>query len=314
MGDFMLEQVTDGARDIAKTAYLERMMTKATGRRPFQQVYLWTPSEDEAKRKTTGKGATTIKYEAARDGPTAHSLCPKLPQNEELIPAERTKRYLEVGLIIGDDVDKYEPKDNSRDLKREQERQKRGKLRRDTGAMRVFIPVTDYIADQAKYYVGCRFTAGRLYPRLIKGTNIFFYPEFWTGIDENLRMKERRQALNTACKLKAAINKSPPERMVAPITEDVVSKVLASHPLATTQAEHTISTLVLQWYIYKSSNDDDYLQGMDDTMNRAVPELRYGSQIVNDGTEAFMDFGEDLKKEEAELVATELKVCSIFSV
>lgn len=60
------------------------MMTETTGRRPFQEVYLWTPSG----RKTTGKGATTAKYDPSLDGSLAHPAGPTLPNNEELVPHE----------------------------------------------------------------------------------------------------------------------------------------------------------------------------------------------------------------------------------
>lgn len=146
-----------------------------------------------------------------------------------------------MGLVVGDQVDKYEPKGISRNKEREVERQKRGQLRRAERAMRVFIPVTDFIAEQAKFYVGCRFTAGRLYPRTMKDTNIFFYPEFWSGIDKDLPNKERRRALNVACKQRAAINKSAPERVRAPLTNSEVEKAIAA---SATRSEHLTSLIV----------------------------------------------------------------------
>jgi hypothetical protein len=133
------EPVADGTHDIARTVALEQMMTEATGRIPFQQVYLWTTSEDNHKKK-----ATTLKYDVAKDGP-AHGVPSKLPGAEELTLDAKTKAYLEVGIIIGGQPDKYKPIGLSRNKRREDERKMRGLLRRDDGAMRVFIPVSDHI-------------------------------------------------------------------------------------------------------------------------------------------------------------------------
>ena len=49
---------------------------------------------------------------------------------------------------------------------------------RDPAALRAYIPVTDTIATQAKYVVGCRMWDGHLTPRVIKAGSIYFYKEF----------------------------------------------------------------------------------------------------------------------------------------
>lgn len=152
--------VLDGARDIALTKDLEQMHTQATGRQVFQKVFLWASfgsSQDSGpspQRKSNM--ATTIKYDPNVDGPAKAGPCPTLPGSTELLPHMDAKEYLEVGLIIGDDPEKYKPVGLSGNKRRQDERKNRGVLPRDQSAMRVFVPTTTYIAEQAKFYVGCR--------------------------------------------------------------------------------------------------------------------------------------------------------------
>lgn len=196
--------IVDGTRDVAWSVALDKMMTEAAGRKPFQQVYLWTTSEDDQSGK---KKATTIKYNVAEDGP-AHEVPSKLPTQEELTPGPRTKLYLEVGIVIGSQPDKYKPVGLSRNKAKEEEREMRGVLPRDETAMRAFTPIADSIARMAKFYVGCREHKGRLYPRVIEVNTIFFYPEFWAEVDPTKPAKQRMSALMTVCRRHAAINKT----------------------------------------------------------------------------------------------------------
>jgi hypothetical protein len=130
-------------------------------------VFLWASfgsSQDSgpsSQRKPNT--ATTIKYDPNVDGPAKAG----------------PKEYLEVGLIIGDDPEKYRPVGFSSNKRRQDKSKNRGVLPRDQGAMRVFVPTTTYIAEQAKFYVGCRSIGGRLTPRIVEVACVFFYPEFW---------------------------------------------------------------------------------------------------------------------------------------
>ncbi len=194
-----VKAIEDGKLDIAMRISLEKMMTEATGRQPLQRVYLWA-----ASNKTT-----TQQYQPPIDGPDVAGACPVLPDNEELVPVEiNTKQYLEVGIIFGNEPDKYVAKGQSRDKQREQEKKQRGTLRRDTSAMRVFIPVTEHCVTQAKFYVGCRPREGRLFPRIIPISQIFFYAEFWDGVDVKLPAKKRLTEVIKACKQHAALNQA----------------------------------------------------------------------------------------------------------
>lgn len=103
--------------------------------------------------------------------------------------------------------------------------------------MRVFTPVTENIAPQAKFYVGCRFTEGRLFPRVIHMDNVFFYPEFWRGMSNSLGVKQCRTELAMSCKLAAAINKSPQRDDIAPATPSGIPRVQVADPTATKQTQ-----------------------------------------------------------------------------
>lgn len=201
--------------DIARTVHQEKMRVQANGRRTFQQVHLWMPdNKNTAGKSKYERGSTTQQYQPNVDGPS-QTPCPILPRGNELVDHEDAKLYLEVGIIIGADPTRYESK-GLKSKQRNLDRQRRGILPRDDGAMRVFIPVTEYIAPQAKFYVGCRLSGGRLLPRVIETDSIFFYSEFWRGISDSLNLKPRRAEMATACKRAAAINKSGPANKTVP--------------------------------------------------------------------------------------------------
>lgn len=175
------EVVVDGASDVAMTKDLEKMMTEAAGRRPFQRVWLWTTSEDDdgdIDGTLKLKKATTATYDSRKDGPVTAGACPELPVGQELFEDQNTKPYLEVGIVLGEEPKKYMPFGKARDKARDKARLQRGVLRRDHHALRAFIPISQYIQKQAKFYVGCCLQGGRLFPRVIEAGCIFFYPEF----------------------------------------------------------------------------------------------------------------------------------------
>lgn len=176
------ENVVDGTQDVAVTASLEKMRVEAPGRKPLQYVYLWTTSEgdddgENSSKKKKGR-ATNVQYDPQQHGPNATGRYPRLPGGPELFEAPHTMEYLEVGLVIGDEPDRYKPKGQSRDKARTTEREKRGVMPREPSAMRVFTPVFNTIQPQSKFYVGCGLNGGRLSPRVIEAALVFFYPEF----------------------------------------------------------------------------------------------------------------------------------------
>lgn len=74
---------------------------------------------------------------------------------------------------------------HARKRESEKARKAQGVMARDKNAMRVFIPVTPVISKVAKYYVGVKEAAGRLFARVIAGDNIFFYAESWHGLQDD---------------------------------------------------------------------------------------------------------------------------------
>ena len=191
------ERIMDGDADIAVRYHRERMKVQAVGRVPLQKVYLWTGSNAKSN----------LQYKPENDGPNNGGGAEPIPSPEELVSADDTKPYLEVGLVIGSDPAKYRNEVPSRNKRAENERKERGVSERDSSAMRVFIPQTDFIAEQAKLYVGCHRAGGRLQPRVIRVDYVFFYPEIWEGIGEDVKAKDRMTLLTTKCKYEAALNK-----------------------------------------------------------------------------------------------------------
>ncbi|KAI2632614.1 hypothetical protein GGS26DRAFT_591053 [Hypomontagnella submonticulosa] len=193
-------------KNFALTIGLERMRIGAPGRKRFQQCYLWTTT-DEKIGPNDRKKATTYHYDPRRDKPTDKKPCPTLPGKQELTPHQDTKLYLEVGLVIGDEPGKCKPTKAGRRSKETDEERSRRTFPRDKTTLRAFIPVNDYIQPQAKFYVGCRLLNGRLFPRVIEVASIFFYPEFWTGLDIQKPAKQRLLDMTSACKHAAAVHK-----------------------------------------------------------------------------------------------------------
>lgn len=122
--------------------------------------------------------STTLRYDPKTDGPDELKPYPPLPADNELLPHPLARLYLGVGLVMGKEPNKYKPTGISRNKARDMEREKRGMLRRDAHAVRAYIPITENIQAQAKFYVGCLPSGGRLYPRVIEAACVFFYPEF----------------------------------------------------------------------------------------------------------------------------------------
>ncbi|KAK5997766.1 hypothetical protein PT974_00125 [Cladobotryum mycophilum] len=216
------EAISDGNSDIARMISLERMKTEATGRRPFQKVYLWTTTNDESSAGSSKrKRATTLKYNPATDGPARRGPCPILPLGQELLPHIKAKAYLEVGIVIGDEPEKYKPSGISRDKTRDAARKMRGTLPRHANAMRAFIPISEYIQSQSKFY---------------------------ENVDSKKPAKERLREVSAACKTHAAVKKmtkeaaeragvSPFLSFNHPLTERMSQKVLEDLQRATPAME-----------------------------------------------------------------------------
>lgn len=301
--------VADGDADIAVTMDGEQMKVQAPGRRPMQRVYLWGGNKDTAsKKKDKGSGFTNKAYKPEEDGPKVATQGGRLPTPEELQPGQSAVQYLEVGLVIGDNPGMYKPTANDKKKDIKAERQRRGEMPRAESAIRAFIPVTENIPTQSKYYVGTKLAAGRLNPRSIDGEVIFFYPEFWQGAPTGASKTERRTFINNQTKHLAAANKTQAERATASITVDDMEKWTTSNPLVVTPFENLANALVLQYTLYQTTGDRSNLRNMLSHITNAASDLRYGPHTASDGVNSFFDFEEDLSVEDAQLVVRELKV------
>ncbi|KAI4269744.1 MAG: hypothetical protein LQ337_007105 [Flavoplaca oasis] len=300
--------VTDGEIDIAVTMDGEKMKVQAPGRQPMQHVYLWEGSKDgAAKKRDRGAGFTNKPYKPEEDGPAVVEQGGRLPTGDELQPGTNAVRYLEVGLVIGDKPDMYKPTKATSTKTAQDQRVRRGEMQRARSAIRAFIPVTENIPTQSKYYVGVKPSGGRLNPRLIDGEVIFFYPEFWQGCAAGASKHDRRNFVNQKTKHLAGVNKTQAERATAAITVDDMARWTASNPLTVTQPENLANTLVIQYTLYQYTGDRSYLRNMLGEIEGAAPDLKNGPHTATDGVKTFLDFSEDLSEQGARLVAAEMK-------
>jgi len=307
--------ITNGDKDVAVTMNGEKMRVQAAGRKPLQKVWLWTgSSESKGKKRVSSSSMTTNKpYKTEEDGPDVAGLPSRLPTDEELVSHVTAAEYIDVGLIIGNEPDRYKT-GASRSKEVSRQRDARGEANRDPSAMRVFIPITPNIAAQAKYYVGVRPTEGRCFPRVVKDEQIYFYAEFWQGVSTGLGKKGRKDYINNTTKQHAAVNKSPADRSVAAITVTEMEARASTKPLMVTQAESMANLMVLQFSLLSETGSRDYIQGMLKEMDDAAPELKVGPHKADDGVKAFYDFGATLSDKDAQSVVRELKVHTSFLV
>jgi hypothetical protein len=147
----------------------------------------------------------------------------QLPSAQELLPGPNVVQYLEVGNVIGDDPLRFKPgalinKQNRND------REHRGEMPRHSSAIRAFIHTTTTVASQAKYVVGVKPENGYLQPRMIDSERIFFYPEFWKGIEKGPK-KGKKKLMNTRVKQLATDIPTQAERTTATTTAEELASV-----------------------------------------------------------------------------------------
>lgn len=281
--------VVNGDADIAMTMDGEQMKVQAPGRLPMQRVYLWEGNPDP-KKKDKGFRFTNKPYNSKEDGPKVASQGGRLPTPKELQPGPNAVQYLEVGLVIGDNPAMYKPTAGNSKKDTKTDRQRRGKMPRAESAIRAFIPITENIPTQSKYYVGIKLTQGRLNPRCIDGEVIFFYPEFWQGAPTDVSKVERRIFINYQTKHLAAANETQAERATVSSTVDNMEKWTRSNPLVVTPPENLINTLALQYTAFLATDDRNNFRNMLSHIDNATPDLRYGPHTASDGVRAFSTF------------------------
>ncbi|KAI6081513.1 hypothetical protein F4821DRAFT_25095 [Hypoxylon rubiginosum] len=165
-------------------------------------------------------------------------------------------------------------------------------MRRDESAMRVFIPVSDYIAPQAKFYVGCRPYHGRLFPKVVEAACIFFYPEFWAAVDDTQPAKKRLVEMTKECKYRAAVNKT-----VAGAGNEAGNE--AGNALADTAAPNDGTSELT------SSLPD--LPIIQDKPNADVERAPSRNILSDENVTSFMNFAEAMTIERCAMIAEESK-------
>jgi hypothetical protein len=100
-----------------------------------------------------------------------------------------------------------------------------------TSAMRVFIPVMPAaaVARQTKYYVGVKPVDGYLQPRIINSECVFFYPEFWQGV-EGATKKGRRAFMYTRMKQLAVSTQTTQDELGTATDETASPEVVDGGP------------------------------------------------------------------------------------
>ncbi|KAF5600416.1 hypothetical protein FPANT_2431 [Fusarium pseudoanthophilum] len=269
------QPIEDGYWDLAKNRDHLQMRVEVDGRIPFQHVHLWSSGEEEK----TGSGrmkTSTEQYKPLTHGP-AVTPCPKTPTGAELVSDPKvTKEYVEVGLVPGDDPKKYSnvgTSTNSTSTKGKGKQTGSAILQRDENAMRVYIPVSEKLNPQAKFYED-------------------------VGGDRRNRVK----ALSENCRKAAALDKTSETRMAASLVPDLLEKISTAHPLVVTQPEHLASKLVLTWltFIISGAKDNAFIKMMLATMEDCRGDLRYGPQTRTDAESAFFDFSCELSRAQSD--------------
>lgn len=290
--------VTDGYSDIAMRACSDKMRTNATGRQRFQKVYLLASTASKAT-------ASATKFDPKSDCMTGS---PKIPNGQELVPTDGTREYLEVGLVIGEEPDRYMATGKARDKEREKARERRGVLDRHPSAMRVFTPTTEFVQKASKFYVGCNPIDGRLSTRLVHAETIFFYPEFWESINEIKTVRERQTAVTKACREHAAAKSAKETPATTFIAADNADGCLVSHPSVTTAPKHVASLLALHHAMYTELGDTNIISAMREVIVSAVGCSGYGPDTSTEGIFALLDFSEPLSGASAAMTKRELEV------
>ncbi|KAM0265547.1 hypothetical protein ACHAPA_007698 [Fusarium lateritium] len=282
------QPVEDGYRDLAQNRDYLQMRVEVDGRIPFQRVHLWSSGEEE--KTGTGRMKTSNdQYKPLIHGPTVIK-CPKAPRGDELIRNSKvTKEYVEVGLIVGDDPEKYSNKGTPTKGTPTKGTPTKGKgrqndpiiLRRDENAMRVFISVSEKLNPQAKFFDD------------VSG-------------DRRTRVK----ILSENCRKAAALDKTSETRMAASLVPNLVEKIATAHPLVVTQPEHLATKLVLTWHTFmmSGSKDKSFIDMMLTTMEDCSVDLKYGPQTRTDGESAFFDFNSELTRAQSDELHREIAV------
>lgn len=104
------------------------------------------------------------------------------------------------------------------------------------------------------------------------------------------------------------MSKKAPERMGAPINAGDILKLRASHPIKATRIELLLSSPSLDWSLFKFSGDQAHIHGMSDEFRHVRSDSMYDHYTSNEGTDAFMDFEENIPAHNSSKVLNKLRV------
>ncbi|KJR88112.1 uncharacterized protein SPSK_07455 [Sporothrix schenckii 1099-18] len=289
------EFVEDGHLDVCMRASGERMKSEATGRNKFNESF-FTLAND-------AKGNKAYQVEEDFDLTAVR----KLAHPDESMETDTTRKYLEVGLVFGKSPNLYLATGNPRDKKREAEMEQRGVLPRDDFALRVFTPATDVVKKQVKYYVAAKSTNGNFQPRVVRAEMVFFYPEFWRGIDNIPTIRDRLTAVNKVCREVACSKKQGDPGASVLVVPDDTNKTRFQHPSKTTTSDNVASLVLMLHTMYLETGDVNYLVMIKETLKKHNGMNQFGPQTRTEGIYAFLDFGETLTDDLALEMVEELR-------
>lgn len=298
------QTVEDGYNDIAITEAGEKMRVEVNGRRIRGHAYLTAAKSDR-------------NYKVEDDGPDKAGLPPATPGPKELINSDAVQKYLEVGIVIGDDLAKYTPSGVPRDKTRADGRDERGVHRRDQSALRAYTMFQSRIPAQLELFVACKPANGICCAKSIRFDSIFFYKEFLGSTTDSMAVKNRAsvitQEIKHACAETKTTSTAPKAKIKA--TNADISNWTASDSLTVAPIDDLISKLVMQYELQTESIEQGktrtYISGMRQTLEKAAPDLLFGPSTPGTGIHAFLDLEESIKDDEAEKLIAELKVSTV---
>lgn len=92
-----------------------------------------------------------------------------------------------------------------------------------------------------------------------------------------------------------------------------IAETAALERMSAAQSESLCADLVAHWTLFKGAElgDPGHLDTMLDIMEKAAPDLKYGPHTQDEGIQRFFDFDEELSKDFAVKMMTELKVSRV---
>ncbi|KAI9150160.1 hypothetical protein HJFPF1_09915 [Paramyrothecium foliicola] len=276
--------IIDGSQDIAKSSNLERMLIIQTGRIPLRTIYLWMISDNPSTATNSKRSKSKSEFHSpSQDGPQVAGICPPPPLGAELEPHENALPYLEVGPTSSNHPAKYKPDGKSRDRERKAAQRARGVLDRDENVLRVFTPRTELIQGQLKCF-------------------------FHDGVNETKPHRNRLVEIATATKYHAAKERTPPQRAVAAIFYNDLSKAMSANPLMTTRPEVSASSIALQASLFLKSKNAVHLESLSQTLTAAHPGLKYGQRTQTNAVAAFMNYDVPMNDEHSQQLVAQIMV------